>query len=349
MASLHLLLLSTALMHIAQSLPVDRGHGLDVSVGGARHQRRSLPSLVTYEENLMSYPTGQGGGVVIKPLYNPPEFWRGSGLQYEKFLRIQEEKQRAAYLKALLHSLSEAENAGLVNTRDVDEDEEEEDLEEDSDQRPPRDFQDTVPVDYDETGLARSMGRSRPTWWGLMEPQLAQALLDRLEPQLAQALLEKAWQERLQQSGRGLDQETLRHLVARLLSSLGPNEASVMPSGRRVRRDLSVLAGAATPEPVASIHRRTRRSLDDTNSPPPSNNPPLLRVKRLEEEERERGVEESYRSKPSAGLQRMKRIDAMVTAAEEEPNHGSRRRRRRAVLTYDPQILIDHILEYMRE
>lgn len=130
----------------------------------------------------------------------------------------------------------------------------------------------------------------------------------------------------------------LRRLVAKLLSSLSPNNAQVMSSGRRARRDLSVTAA----EPVSSAHRRTRRSLDDLAPPLPSNDPPLLRVKRLEEEE------EKLRP-PAAGLQRMKRIDTMEIATMEELNHGSRRRRRRAALNYDPQILIDQIMEYMRE
>lgn len=189
------------------------------------------------------------------------------------------------------------------------------------------------------------MGRPPAAWWGLLEPQLAQALLDRMEPQLAQTLLERARQERLQQAGRvpsGLnrgDQEALRRLVARLLSSIGPNNTPVVSSGRRMRRDLS----ATAPEPVSSTHRRTRRSLDDLAPPSPSNNPPLLRVKRLEEDD----GEDKLRP-PVAGLQRMKRIDTMATAAMDELNHGSRRRRR-AALNYDPQVLIDQIVEYIRE
>lgn len=75
----------------------------------------------------------------------------------------------------------------------------------------------------------------------------------------------------------------------------------------------------------------------------PSNNPPLLRVKRLEDD-----AEEEKLHSPVAGLQRMKRIDTMSTGDVEELNHGSRKRQRRA-LNYDPQILIDQILDYMRE
>lgn len=56
--------------------------------------------------------------------------------------------------------------------------EEEEDVEDD--QGPPGDFQGPAPADYDETGRGQvNMGRPPAAWWGLLEPQLAQALLDR--------------------------------------------------------------------------------------------------------------------------------------------------------------------------
>lgn len=127
-------------------------------------------------------------------------------------------------------------------------------------------------------------------------------------------------------------------MVAKILSSDGPNNAQVMmSSGRRAKRSLSAMA-----EPVSPAHRRTRRSLDVQS---PSNKPPLLRVKRLEDDEEE---EEKLRPR-GPGLQRMKRIDTMATADLEEVNHGSRRRRRRAVLNYDPQMLMDQILDYLRE
>ncbi|XP_040908612.1 proprotein convertase subtilisin/kexin type 1 inhibitor, like [Toxotes jaculatrix] len=329
MASLSLLLLSTALIHSAQSLPAARGggRGLDVTVGGVRRQRRDLRNLLPYEDQMMSYPVTQGGGRA-NDLYYQSDNWKGRGLEQALRLverdqrREQEEEQRAAYLAALLRLLSEAESAGLVGPGDED------------DQGPPGDFQGPAPPDYDETGRGMSMGKPPAAWWGL---------LDRMEPQLAQTLLERARQERLQQgapvsSGLNRDRDTLRRLVARILSSIGPNDAPVMSSGRRVRRDLPVTAA----EPVGSAHRRIRRSLDDMAPPSPSNNPPLLRVKRLEEEE------EKLRP-PATGLQRMKRIDTMATAAVEELNHGSHRRQRRSALNYDPQILIDQILEYMRE
>ncbi|KAL3975031.1 hypothetical protein ACER0C_023657 [Sarotherodon galilaeus] len=353
MASLGLLLLSTALIHTAQSLPAARagGHGLDVSVGGVRRQRRDLPNLLPYEDQMMSYPAMQGGGRA-NDLYYQSDDWRGRGLD-QALQRLverdqrkeQEEEQRAAYLAALLRLLSEAESAGLVGPGDVEVVEEEED--EEDDQGPTGDFQGPAPADYDETGRGMSMGRPRAAWWGLVEPQLAQALLDRMDPRLAQTLLERAKQERRQQAGRvasGLsrDQDTLRRMVAGILSSIGPNGVSVASSGRRAKRDLS----AKAPEPVNSAHRRTRRSLDDLAPPSPSNDPPLLRVKRLEDYD---GEEQGEKLHPQVvGLQRMKRIDT-TTGDAEELNHGSRRRRRRAALNYDPQILVDQILEYMRE
>ncbi|XP_070824007.1 proprotein convertase subtilisin/kexin type 1 inhibitor, like [Chaetodon trifascialis] len=353
MASLSLLLLSTALIHSVQPLPAARGggRGLDVSVGVARRQRRDLRDLLPYEDQMMSYPATQGRGGV-NDLYYQSDNWRGRGLDQalQRLVerdqrREQEEEQRAAYLAALFRLLSEAESAGLVGPGDVEVVEEEED--EEDDQGPPGDFKGPTIPDYDETGRGLNMGRPPAAWWGLLEPQLAQALLDRMEPQLAQTLLERARPQRLQQAGRVSpgqdkgDQDALRRLVARLLAGIGPNDVPVMTPGRRVRRGLSITAA----EPVSSAHRRTRRSLDDVAPPSPSNDPPLLRVKRLEEE----GEEEEMLRPPAAGLQRMKRIDTMATTAAEELNHGSHRRRRRAALNYDPQILIDQIVEYMRE
>nr|XP_046252343.1 proprotein convertase subtilisin/kexin type 1 inhibitor, like [Scatophagus argus] len=348
MASLSLLLLSTALLHSAQSLPAawGGGRGLDVSVGGAGRQRRDLHNLLPFEDQVMSYPATQRGGGV-NDLYYQSDDWKGRGLDQalQRLVerdqrREQEEEQRAAYLAALLRLLSDAESAGLVDPGDVEVVEEEEEDEED-DQGSPGDFQGPAPPDYDETGHGLNMGRPPAAWWGLLEPQLAQTLLDRMEPQVAQTLLERARQERLQQAGRlssGMDrnQDALRRLVSRLLSSISPNNTPVMSSSRRIRRNLSV-------PPFSSAHRRSRRSLEDMDPSLPSDNPALLRVKRLEEEEDE---EQEKHLPHSVGLQRMKRID---TAAMEEQNHGSRRRRRRAVLNYDPQILIDQIVEYMRE
>ncbi|KAK2850935.1 hypothetical protein Q5P01_007211 [Channa striata] len=347
MASFVLLLLSTALIHTTQSLPAARGggRGLDVPVGEVRRQRRDIGRALPYADQVM-YPVTQPGGGA-NGLYYQSDDWRGRGLD-QALQRLVErdqrqelvDEQRAAYLTAMLRLLSEAESAGLVGPGDVEVVGEDQD--EDDDQDPQGDFQGPATPDYDETGRGMSMGRPPAAWWGLLEPQLAQALLDRMEPQVAQTLLERARQERLQQTGRlssGLNQDTLRHLVAKILSSIGPNNTPVMSSGRRAKRDLSNTAAQA----INTAHRRTRRSLDDVASLSPSNDTPLLRVKRLEDDE-----EEEKLHTPITGLQRMKRIDNMATTGMEELNHGSRRRSRRS-LSYDPQILIDQILEYMRE
>lgn len=82
-----------------------------------------------------------------------------------------------AYLAALLHLLNEAESTGFLGPADVEIVEEEED--EEDDQEPPRDFQGPAMVDYDETGRGMSMRRPPAATWGLLEPQLAQVLLDR--------------------------------------------------------------------------------------------------------------------------------------------------------------------------
>lgn len=123
----------------------------------------------------------------------------------------------------------------------------------------------------------------------------------------------------------------LRHLVSKVLASMGPNSPGAVSSARRMRRDAPS---------VSSAHRRTRRSLDDVAPPSASIDPPLLRVKRLEEEEEE--VEVGKGLSPAAGLQRVKRVD-------EDLGQGSRGRRRRAVVTYDPQVLVRQVMEYMRE
>ncbi|XP_054457084.1 proprotein convertase subtilisin/kexin type 1 inhibitor, like [Anoplopoma fimbria] len=180
MASLSFLLLSAALIHAAQSLPAARGggRGLDVSVGGARRQRRDLHNLLPYDEQMMSYPATQGGGGASN-LYYQSDGWRGRGLD-QALQRLverdqrqeQEEEQRAAYLAALLRLLSEAESAGLVDPGDVEVVEEEEEEEEG-----PPGTSEAPPPDYDETGM--NMGRPPAAWWGLLEPRMAQALLDR--------------------------------------------------------------------------------------------------------------------------------------------------------------------------
>ncbi|XP_008400527.1 proprotein convertase subtilisin/kexin type 1 inhibitor, like isoform X2 [Poecilia reticulata] len=321
----------------SNSLPaaLGGGRGLDVSVGGIRRQRRDLRIRLPYDDQMMSYPALQAGGGA-NDLYYQSEDWRGRGIDQalQRLVerdqrREQEEEQRAAYLAALLRLLSEAESAGLVGPGDVEVMEEEEDEEEE--QGPPGDLQTTDAADYDETGRGVSMGRPGAPWWDLVEPQL-----DRMDPRLVQSLLQRTREYGRTSAAPSRDQDALRRMVAKMLSSVGPNDAQVMmSSGRRAKRDLSAMA-----EPVSPAHRRTRRSLDGQS---PSNEPSLLRVKRLDDEEEE---EEKLRPR-GPGLQRMKRINTMATAELEEVNHG--RRRRRAVLNYDPQMLMDQILDYLRE
>lgn len=360
MASLGLLLLSVALIQTVQPLPAARGRGgrgLDVSVGGVRRQRRDLRDLLPYEDQMMSYPATQGVGGA-NDLYYQSDGWRGRGLdQALKRLvesdqrRDEEEEQQAAYLNALFRLLSQAESAGLVGPGDVEVVEEEED--EEDDQGPRSDFRGPMPADYDETGRGlMSMGRPAAAWWGLVEPRMAQALLDRMEPRLAQTLLERANQERRQQlrvqSEPSRDQDTLRRLVARILSSIDANDATVVSSGRtRSRRDLSANSVQTV---IGPTHKRSRRSLDDPTPTSAGDESPLVRVKRLEdiEEEEDEKLHPQVIAAAAAGLQRMKRIDTMAPTEDEELNGGSRRRRRRAAVNYAPQILIDQILEYMR-
>ncbi|XP_033825752.1 proprotein convertase subtilisin/kexin type 1 inhibitor, like [Periophthalmus magnuspinnatus] len=305
-----LVLLSAALLHSAQCVPAGRGLGLDYG-GGVRRARRDV---LPYEDRMVS-------------LSVPEEDWRGRGLEQalqrlverdQRREQQEEQQQRAAYMSAVLQLLADAERAGLVNPElqmELDQDQEE-DLN-------PSEIK-TIP-DYDDTSPRLTMSRPQAPWWRLVEPQLAEALLQRLDPDFSEALLNKL-QETQRSGPRESEQDTLRRLIGQILSSLGPSD-SVRPSGRRMRRDLSDSA----PSPVSPAHRRSRRSVEDT---PPSDDPPLLRVKRLEEE--------GFEPRPSQGLQRIKRIDV-------EEDHGSRRRKRRAIVNYDPQILLRQALELIRE
>ncbi|XP_034733789.1 proprotein convertase subtilisin/kexin type 1 inhibitor, like, partial [Etheostoma cragini] len=169
----------------SQSLPAARGggRGLDVSASALRRQRRDLRNLLPYEDQMLTYPATQGGGGANN-LYYQSEDWRGRGMDQalQRLVdrdqrREQDEEQRAAYMAALLRLLSEAEGAGLVGPGDVEVVEEEED--EEDDRGTQGDLRGPDPADYDETGRAQNMGRPPPAWWGLVEPQLAQALLDR--------------------------------------------------------------------------------------------------------------------------------------------------------------------------
>lgn len=313
-----------------KSLPAVRGgRGFDASLEGARRLRRELRDLLPYEADMMSYPTRRDA------LYNQPEEWKGRALGQalqrlvesdQRQEQQEEEEQAAAYLANLLRLLNEAKSVGLVGPGAVG-------LVEEEEEERPGDFQE--PPDYDETSV---IGNTQTAW--RMQPRI-----DRMDPEVAQALLDRIGQDRLQarlgaqRTGTGLDkatdQETLRYLVAKILSSIGPDNRQVSWSAAQpMRTDLS------DREPA---HRRTRRSLDDAAPASPSSDPPLIRVKRLEE------VEEGYGDAVPTALQRMKRIDTMVTGQQDdELHHGGRRRRRRAAVNYDPRLLAQQILQYIQ-
>jgi len=81
------------------------GRGLDVSMGGVRRQRRDLRNLLSYEDQMMSYPGMQAGGGA-NDMYYQSEDWRGRGLDQalQRLVerdqrREQEEEQRAGRSK----------------------------------------------------------------------------------------------------------------------------------------------------------------------------------------------------------------------------------------------------------
>ncbi|KAK0130856.1 hypothetical protein N1851_034469 [Merluccius polli] len=140
------------------------------------------------------------------------------------------------------------------------------------------------------------------------------ALLERLDPQLASALLERSRQNQLDQRDPRLS--TSRGTDSDLLRYLVARILGSMASPKsRSRRDV------AGPRAISPTHTRSRRSLDDTSPPLPSSDPPLLRVKRLRLEEGE-------------------------VTAQEADGHS---RRRRAVVTFNPRVLAQQLLQVLQE
>lgn len=161
----------------------------------------------------MSYPASRGAGGV-GDLYYQSDDWGGRGLEQALEQLVERDKRReqqeeeeqqragrfheqlfispepkpsltgqshasAAYLAALLRLLSEAESTGLVGPAEVQVVEEEDEEDDGDDEDMPTDFQGPPPPDYDETGQGLSMGRPPAAWWSLLEPRLAEALLER--------------------------------------------------------------------------------------------------------------------------------------------------------------------------
>lgn len=62
-------------------------------VGGVRRQRREVRLPLAYEEQLMSYPAGRGGGGV-DDLYYQSDDWGGRGLEQALEQLVERDKRR---------------------------------------------------------------------------------------------------------------------------------------------------------------------------------------------------------------------------------------------------------------
>ncbi|XP_045552067.1 uncharacterized protein [Salmo salar] len=321
------------------------GRGLDATGGGVRRLRRDLRDSLPYEAGMMSYP-GESADVLTRrggnELLYQPEEWRGQGLSHAVQQLVENDErheQDAAYLAGLLRLLSEAEGTAGEDGGVED--------------QGPADFQGHYTRDYDETEQGMRMGKPQAAapWQGLLDPQLTQALLNRYRQERLQqqaglpglpATINRLTDDRLETGSQDRDQEALRYLVTKILSSIGPNNPQGS-SGRRARRDLVSVSGGggggvrAASEPV---FHRSRRSL--VSPPTPSPQPGALSGA---SEEREGHKTQNH----AVGLQRMKRIDTELQA---QPG-GRPSRRRRALnydpqaLTHDPELLVQHILHYL--
>lgn len=87
--------LSPTSTFLSQCLPaaLGGGRGLDVSVGGVRRQRRDVRVPLVYEDQLMQYPAGHGGGGV-NDLYYQSDDWRGQGLDQALQRLVERDKRR---------------------------------------------------------------------------------------------------------------------------------------------------------------------------------------------------------------------------------------------------------------
>lgn len=145
-----------------------------------------------------------------------------------------------------------------------------------------------------------------------------------------------------------------RYLVEKILSSLTPVKTPSTSGSRRAKRDVDTAAAAAAAAVSSAVTavrsggptlRRTRRSLDAAPPPLQDSEPvSLIRVKRLGDEDDDQEMEMGHRvmtPQQPVGLQRMKRIDD-----EPQPQPAKHSRRRRS-LTYDPNLLAQHILQYL--
>ncbi|XP_055788700.1 uncharacterized protein LOC129861354 [Salvelinus fontinalis] len=351
--SLSMVFLLLPLRLDAKSLSAARGvegRGLDATGGGVKRLRRDLRDSLPYEAGMMAYP-GESADVLTrrgdnKLLYQPEE-WRGQGLGQalqQLVANDQRREQETAYLAGLLRLLSEADvqGAGEEGGEEI---------------QGPGDFQVPYPPDYDETEQGMRMGKPQAAapWQGLLDPQLTQALLNRYRQERLQqqpglpglpATINRLANSRLETGSQDRDEEALRYLVAKVLSNISPTKPQGS-SGRRARRDLVSVSGGGgrVRAPSSPVLHRSRRSLDS----PPS--PSLNRehsVGLLGDMERVVAEGPCLRGEvppdQMVELQTMKRIDNEL---QPQPG-GSPSRRRRALnydpITYDPELLVKHIL-----
>ncbi|KAL4646269.1 hypothetical protein GN956_G9274 [Arapaima gigas] len=318
-----------------QAKPLSSAHGgrnSDGSVGALR-LRRELRDSLPYEAQMMSY---QPVEAQANELLYQPEGWRGQGLGQALHRLVEDDRRRdqeTAYLAGLLRLLSEAEsNSQRAGKGEEEEEEEGEDL------------QGPYPPDYDETEQGVRMAKPQAAWQGLLDPQLAQALLKRYrQERLLQARLNPNT-NRMQEShgdpaAEEKEEEFLRYLVGRVLSSLA-SDSPQSPPTRLAKRDLGAVNGGAT---GAAAPKRSRRSLDSVPLQQPNSEPSLLRVKRLDEDEDDMagGTAGGVLRAAHTGLQRMKRIDSDLLQVKHSRN--------RRALTYDPNVLAQRILQYLPE
>ncbi|XP_065126362.2 proprotein convertase subtilisin/kexin type 1 inhibitor, like [Paramisgurnus dabryanus] len=314
------LLISSILLFF--SLTLFRNPTLEAkSISGVRF-RRDLRDAAPYEAQMMSYPAADYKGR-SSDLYYQPEASRAQGLG-QALQRMMESDQRreqeAAYLASLMRLLNDAQN----NRQGKQEEEDEE-----------GDFQGPYPADYDETEQSVSMAKPQASWQGALDPQLTQALLNRYKQE---KLMQAERANRIPERDQDRDQEMLRYLVEKILSSLASDGNQAGPSNQRAKRDLA--AAANMDRAGGSALKRSRRSLDSAPVSSPQAEASLLRVKRLDDDIDDEGdVEQSNRT-PHVGLQRMKRIDTDLPP----PKKHSRKRR---ALTYDPNLIAQHILQYL--
>ncbi|XP_061112537.1 proprotein convertase subtilisin/kexin type 1 inhibitor, like [Conger conger] len=308
----------------AKSLSGSRGSG------GILRLRRELRDSLPYEAQMMSYSPAASVEGRGNELYYPQEGWRGQGMG-QALQRLAEDDRRrdqeAAYLSGLLRLLSDGDTDVPRAVEEEDEEEEE----------GPGDFQGPYPPDYDETEQGLSMAKPQVAWQGLLDPQLTQALLNRYRQE---RLLRAGLRENRLQDARGdagtaeKEEEILRYLVGRVLSSLASDSTQSSPS-RLSKRDLGAVGGGSA---GSRGLKRSRRSLDSA-LPPSKSEPSLLRVKRLGDEEDKMAAGPPPGAR-GGGLQRIKRIDS-------DPQQGAKHSRRRRALTYDPNLLAQRILQYL--